>query len=184
MGQMKTLSCAHKELGAHKTRRRITAEGHGLLYAYLYDSLSAARRAYFSGEKSIGSMYVESTFSTTFASPCWDLIISWKCRVGLKGGPVVLRLIAVGVGQDIDERVVGGRCVDGRPIANGLQVVLREPLRNLLSKLGLQRVRFAGNRVIDAKFEDAIGIGSDLDEVRHAGVNSDPAAKETSATPV
>src|SRR6266404_3320601 len=73
-------------------------------------------------------------------------------RIGLESGPILLRLLAAWMLQNVDEQVLRTRRIFGRPITNALHVVPPEDRVGVIAKAISESIDFALVNMIQAQF--------------------------------
>ena len=77
-------------------------------------------------------------------------------RVGAERGPVLVGLLAAGVGNDVDQGVLGALGILGHPVADALHAVALEDLDGVIAEAGFQRLQLALVAGVGAEFENAV----------------------------
>src|SRR5207248_6181439 len=96
-----------------------------------------------------------------------DMIYQWPIRlrfrlyllpfrIGLEGGPILLRFLPAGMLQNVDEQVLRIRRILGRPITNTLHVVPSEDRVGVITEASFQSIHFALLDVIQAQFVNVV----------------------------
>src|SRR5258705_10614024 len=83
-------------------------------------------------------------------------------RIGLKSSPILLRFLAAGMLENVDEQVLRTRRILGQPITNTLHVVTSEDRVGVIAEAGYQSIHFALVYVVQAQFVNVawrLGVG-------------------------
>src|SRR5439155_21836571 len=77
-------------------------------------------------------------------------------RIGLESGPILLRLLAARMLQDVDKQILRTRRIFGRPIADALHVVPFEDRVGVITKARFESLHFALVNMIQAQFVNVV----------------------------
>src|ERR1700720_444106 len=77
-------------------------------------------------------------------------------RIGLESGPILLRLLAAGMLQNVDKQVLRTRRILRRPITNALHVVPLEDRVGVIAKAISESIHFALVDVVQAQFVNVV----------------------------
>src|ERR1700720_497048 len=82
-------------------------------------------------------------------------------RIGLESGPILLRLLAAGMLQNVDKQGLRTRRIFGQPITNALHVVPLEDRVGIITKAISESIHFTLVNMIQAQFVNVVwGAGS------------------------